>query len=91
MTSILVIEDEKNLLQLIKQGLMKSGYQVEIAANGKEGIRKFDGGNFDLVITDFEMPDINGGIVARHIHDTAKQYTPVISASFFPNHSQWKN
>ncbi len=84
MAAILVIEDEKDLLQLIQHGLMKSGFQVEIAANGRDGIRKFDDGDFDLVITDYEMPDIDGGGVARHIRATRKQDTPIICISGAP-------
>jgi CheY-like chemotaxis protein len=84
MSLILIIDDEENLLRLIQQGLVRFGYQVEIAGNGKEGIRKFDRGVFDVVITDLVMPEIDGRLVLQHIRSSQKQHTPVICISGTP-------
>lgn len=84
MHQILVIDDEKSILDIVRQILTKNGYEVEIAANGQEGILKFDNGHFDLVITDILMPGINGNDVVQHIRNSDKQFTPIIGFSGTP-------
>ncbi len=56
MSTVLVIDDEKGILQIIRQVLTRFGHNVETATDGQEGIRKFDDGSFDIVITDIRMP-----------------------------------
>ena len=84
MSTILVIDDEKGILQLMHQALTKYGHNVETADDGKEGIRKFDDGNFDMVITDIRMPGIDGNGVVEHIRKSKKQAIPVIAISGTP-------
>lgn len=84
MPVILIIDDEISVLNLIRKILVQCGYQVETAKNGKEGIRRFNNGMFDLVITDFLMPDVKGDDILRHVRATQKQYTPVICISGTP-------
>lgn len=84
MGSILVIEDEKGILGLIEAALTRFGHQVETAEDGKEGIRKFDRGSFDLVITDYVMPEVNGEGVLGHIRRSSRHRTPIIGMSGTP-------
>ena len=84
MSTILVIDDEKGILQLMHQALTKYGHQVETADDGQEGIRKFDDGCFDIVITDILMPVIDGNGVVAHIRKSEKQSIPVIAISGTP-------
>ena len=91
MSTILVIDDEKGILQLICQALTKFGHKVETAVNGQEGIEKFDDGNFDIVITDIRMPGVDGNGVAKHIRNSSRQSIPVIAISGTPWHSESKN
>ena len=84
MSTILVIDDEKGILQLMHQALTKYGHNVETADDGQEGIRKFDGGCFDIVITDIRMPVIDGNGVVAHIRKSEKQSIPVIAISGTP-------
>jgi len=84
MHNILVIDNEESILLMITMALAKSGFNVEIAADGLEGIKKFDEGRFDLVVTDILMPGLNGNGVARHIRNSEKKYTPVIAISGTP-------
>ncbi len=60
MQAILVIDDEKAILRLLRDTLTKFGYSVETAINGRDGIDKFEKKSFDLVITDIRMPGIDG-------------------------------
>ena len=84
MSTVLVIDDEKGILQIIRQALTKFGHHVETAGDGQEGIRKFDDGSFDIVITDIRMPGIDGNGVVKHIRKSDKQSIPVIAISGTP-------
>lgn len=84
MRSILVIDDEKMVLNVIETALTAYGYEVEIARDGLEGIRKFDEGVFDLVITDLIMPYVDGNGVVDHIRNSRKKETPIIGMSGTP-------
>ena len=84
MSAILVIDDEKGITRIIEEVLTKTGHKVEIAANGMEGIQKFDNGRFDMVITDMRMPGIDGEGVLQHIRRSERQTTPIIGISGTP-------
>jgi len=83
-SKILVIDDEKMILQMLDQVLTKFGHDVETAADGIEGICKFSNGRFDLVITDARMPGQDGNSVVRYIRSSDKHFTPIIGMSGTP-------
>lgn len=60
MSRILIIDDEPHILLMLKKMLEQSGYEVDLAANGVEGIELFRKSNADLVITDIIMPEKEG-------------------------------
>lgn len=84
MPAILLIDDEQMILVMLKMGLEAYGYQVEIAANGKEGIDKFNKDHFDIVITDMQMPGMDGRDVVHHIRKSKRCATPIIGVSGNP-------
>ena len=84
MSTIIVIDDEKGILQLMHEALTMYGHKVETADDGLEGIKKFDDGCFDIVVTDIQMPVIDGNGVAAHIRKSEKQCIPVIGISGTP-------
>ena len=84
MHNILVIDDEKMILDLVQLALTRAGFEVEIAQDGQEGIQKFGDGHFDLVITDILMPEINGRDVVKHIRNSDRPNTPIIGFSGTP-------
>jgi DNA-binding response OmpR family regulator len=84
MSSILVIEDEKGILGPIEVALIRYGHCVDTAADGKEGIQKFDDGNFDMVITDVVMPEVGGLGVLQHIRGSSRHRVPIIGMSGTP-------
>lgn len=84
MHTILVIDDEKMVLEVVERALTQAGFNVETALAGKEGIHKFDNGGVDLVITDIRMSGIDGSDVFRHIRNSDRQFTPVIGMSGTP-------
>lgn len=84
MPYILVIDDERAILEMLHRALSKFGFDVETAISGEEGIGKFDDGEFDAVITDILMPGIDGVSVLKHIRKTNRAATPVIGISGTP-------
>jgi DNA-binding NtrC family response regulator len=57
---ILVIDDEVDIRESLETLLELEGYSVELAANGREGLRKLEEAAYDLVLLDLMMPDISG-------------------------------
>jgi DNA-binding response OmpR family regulator len=57
---ILVIDDDELVRTTLSRTLTAAGYEVIEACNGDVGLRKFQGGNVDLVITDILMPEKEG-------------------------------
>ena len=68
---ILVVDDDKNICELLRLYLEKEGYDVILAFDGKEGIDKFRGQNPDLILLDVMMPNIDGWQVCRKIRETS--------------------
>ena len=63
--TILVIEDDKSQLFVLEQCLEKAGYQVISAINGMEGLKLLESADYDLVITDINMPYVSGiGVIS---------------------------
>jgi len=84
MNRILVIDDEKMILDVVQTVLSRAGFKVEIAVDGQKGIKKFDRGQFDLVITDILMPGLDGREVVDHIRNSDRPCTPIIGISGTP-------
>ncbi|HKP01455.1 MAG TPA: response regulator [Nitrospiraceae bacterium] len=60
MASILIIDDEASIRALLRTVLEMAGYEVMEAANGLEGIEVYRHRPTDLIITDIDMPEMNG-------------------------------
>lgn len=67
---ILVIDDEKNIGELIQLALNARGYQVEYSTTGAGGITLFNDFQPDIALVDLTMPDMDGMEVARQIKHT---------------------
>ncbi|AXU28114.1 TPA: response regulator transcription factor [Clostridioides difficile] len=75
-SSILVIEDDSNIQELISEFLSAEGYQVDTSNDGLEGIQKFKQGSYDLVILDIMMPNLDGYGVCKMIRKSSS--VPII-------------
>ncbi len=64
---ILVVEDDQEIQELIKQFLMTQQYKVIVASDGLEGMKQFNKQFFDLILLDVMMPNLNGFEVAKMI------------------------
>jgi two-component system, NtrC family, nitrogen regulation response regulator NtrX len=60
MKKILVVDDEESVRFILKQMLEKGGYAVEVRNDGEEAMEALKKGCFDMLITDINMPKMNG-------------------------------
>ena len=74
---LLIVEDDLNLGQILKEYLEAKGFETHLCRDGEEGIQAFRDQNFDLCILDIMMPKKDGFTLAREIRLTDKQ-TPII-------------
>ena len=74
--TVLIVEDDRNIAELLQMYLEKEKYQVELAFNGGEGLAKFRAVKPDLVLLDVMMPVMDGWAVCRAIR--ADSQTPII-------------
>lgn len=73
---ILVVDDDKNICELLRMYLEKEGYVVLMAHNGIDAVNTFNVGNPDLVLLDIMLPQLDGWQVCREIRKTSE--APII-------------
>lgn len=76
MTNILIVEDEQNLARFLELELTHKGYKVDIEYDGEPGLEKALNNDFDLIILDLMLPNINGLEICRRVRQV--QSTPII-------------
>lgn len=74
--SILIIDSDTELTELLKRYLEEDGYHVVSVHDGEQGVKKATNINFDAIILDVMLPDMNGFIVLKTIREHAQ--TPVL-------------
>ncbi len=79
---ILVVDDDEILLPMLVETLSTLGYQTQGASNGEEALKKIEGVEFDLVITDIRMPQMDGISFLRTLKEK-KPKLPVIMITGF--------
>lgn len=67
MQTILIVEDEKRVADLLKIGLEENGYQTVVAYDGAMGLRFFQSNSFQLVISDIILPKLDGFELCKEI------------------------
>lgn len=65
----LLVDDEQDVLILVKEFLELYDQQVDTATSAKEALEKFSNGNYDIVVSDFEMPQMSGVDLAKTIKE----------------------
>ncbi|MFN3477084.1 MAG: response regulator, partial [Candidatus Methylomirabilales bacterium] len=57
---ILIVDDEEDFGETLKRALVREGYRVGLARNGKEALKALEEERYDLIITDLVMPEMGG-------------------------------
>ena len=69
---VLIVDDEKDALEMYKGIVKKEGYDVDTASSGKEALAKLAAAHFDLVLLDVYMPGMSGKEVAEAIRSDSR-------------------
>lgn len=80
MPTILIIDDERAIRNVLKDILGNEGFKVEEAADGEEGFKKFSSGSYDVVLCDIKMPKLDGIEFLQKVTESGSD-TPVIMIS----------
>jgi two-component system phosphate regulon response regulator PhoB len=76
---ILVVDDEPDLLELVRFNLSQAGFQVDTAASGREALEQLKLSVPDLVVLDLMLPDVSGNDICRQIRsDPALSELPIV-------------
>src|SRR6266849_2136414 len=77
--SVIVVEDEESVQNLVAVALRRAGYEVTLASNGREALQRVGEALPDLIVSDVTMPEMDGLELLRHLRaDPATGYIPVI-------------
>jgi DNA-binding response OmpR family regulator len=73
----LVVEDERRMAELLRQGLEEEGHAVVLAGDGREGLAMAESHSFDAIVLDVMLPGLSGFTVARKLRAALNQ-TPIL-------------
>lgn len=79
--NILLVDDKIVNQKVIKLMLEHSGHKVHLAVNGKEAIRKFESGAYDLILMDIKMPVMDGITATKELKKKHSQLPPIVGLS----------
>ena len=90
--SILIVEDDQHIRDLLTRSLERSGYIVHTTANGLEAIETLKTEHFDLIITDLKMPEMSGNEFIEYIQsDFSLSQTPIMVMSAVNDYEEIKS
>lgn len=76
MAKILIIEDERNIGEILQYLLIKEGYEADLAEDGEKGVQLGLNGNYDLILLDLMLPGMDGYEVLKKIRE--KKEMPIL-------------
>ena len=71
MATVLVVEDDRDIREVLRRYLERAGHAVLTTASGAEALRIVEDGGTDLVVLDLGLPDVDGLEVLRAVHPVA--------------------
>jgi DNA-binding response OmpR family regulator len=74
--NILIVEDEPEMASVLARGLTEQAFHVEVSANGEDGLRKACARDFDVILLDVMLPDLDGFSVVARLRERSE--TPVL-------------
>lgn len=74
---ILIVEDEPNLLTVLRKGLAEKNHDVSAALDGTTALGMIDSNSFDVIVLDVMLPDINGVEICRRLRASGN-FTPIL-------------
>lgn len=71
--NILIVEDSKEIVKILEMYFAMTKHQITVAWDGEEAYEQYIKGNFDLIITDYRMPKIDGLVLLRMIRQSNRE------------------
>ncbi|MGH8150685.1 MAG: diguanylate cyclase [Steroidobacteraceae bacterium] len=84
---LLLVEDEPTQLLLMRRLLRRAGYSVETASNGEEALEKIATGRIQMLVTDWDMPGIDGVTLCRRVREAQEQRPGYVYMLLLTGHS----
>jgi DNA-binding NtrC family response regulator len=81
-TSILVVDDDADMREWVKEELEHEGLEVETAPGGRAGVERVRAGGIDLVVSDVKMPDLDGLDLLREVREVSPSPFVIIVTGF---------
>ncbi|MEZ5454985.1 MAG: response regulator transcription factor [Lysobacteraceae bacterium] len=75
---VLLVEDNRNISEMVGEYLERKGFGVDYASNGSDGLRLATEGSYDVIVLDLMLPRMDGLEVCRRLRNEAKKSTPVL-------------
>jgi two-component system phosphate regulon response regulator PhoB len=76
---VLVVDDEEDILELVRYHLAREGYQLQLAGSGEQALKLAKAETFDLILLDLMLPGLDGLEVARSLRaDARTRSTPIV-------------
>jgi len=82
MDTLLIIDDEKGLLEVLNVVFRKEGFEVKTATSGAEGLDILNNKSVDLVITDIRMPHISGMEVLKYVKENQPEVPVIVITAY---------
>ena len=83
MKKILIADDEELIRWSLSQFLESSGYSVDLALNGTEVIKRLENTNYDIIVTDLNMPGLNGIEILIKMKDMGVNLPVIVISAYF--------
>jgi len=85
---ILLVDDNESMIESLAIGLGRLGYTVDTAGNGIEAIKKLGNNNFDVLLTDLRMPEMDGMTLAKKVIENNSDLKIILMSAYgFPKNS----
>ncbi len=85
MNNVLIIEDETNTAEAVKEALEINNVHADVAENGEQGVSRFQEGNYDLILLDLKMPKMDGEAVLQEI----RKEDPFVDVIVYTNYQDF--
>lgn len=80
--NILIVDDDKYILNIFSRILQKQGYNVDTVETGQEALEKVDTQEYNLALIDVKLPDTNGTDLLAKIHTTKPEMIKIVITGF---------
>ncbi|NOX87624.1 MAG: sigma-54-dependent Fis family transcriptional regulator [Calditrichaeota bacterium] len=80
--NILVVDDERSIRDSLKMVLLEEGYEVQVASDGKEALEHLDKKDYDILITDLKMPEVDGMQLTKRCLQVYPQISVIIITAY---------